>query len=369
MMNPDRGLQDQVGVATTARKQGSSLLGHFTTLVRSAVAYPDDQKDWYKFAVETGRDLIHDEGIDAIISSSSPVTSHLIAKQLKKECARPWIADLRDLWTQNHYYPYGELRRSFERRLEIETLGAADGIVTVSEPLAHTLGELHPRAPVFSIPNGFDDDEVQYSPLTDQFTITYTGVLYQGMRDPEPLLVALRNLIRAGTIDSSVTRIRFLGPPQEWLEQEIKRHDLTEVVHQYGVLPRDSALAMQRESQVLLLLNWNHPAEAGVYTGKVFEYLAAQRPIIAVGGPRSVVTELMQETGAGIHASSVEEIERVLLGYYSEYESRGRVGYGGSPERLSKYSHKEMARKFARLLDELTSQPKTQVMHDPRLET
>lgn len=368
-MNPNRGFQDQVGVETTARKQGSSLLGHLTTLVRSAVAYPDDQKDWYKFAVEAGRDLVHEEGIDAIISSSSPVTSHLIAKQLKKECTLPWIADLRDLWTQNHYYPYGDLRRSFERRLEITTLGAADGLVTVSEPLARSLRELHPRASVFSIPNGFDDDEVRCSPLTDQFTITYTGVLYQGMRDPEPFLIALRNLISAGTMDPRVTRIRFLGPPQEWLEQEIQRYNLSGVVHQHGVLSRDNALEMQRESQVLLLLNWNHPAEAGVYTGKVFEYLAARRPIIAVGGPRSVVTELMQETGAGVHASSVEEIERALLGYYSEHESSGRVGYGGSPEQLSRYSHSEMARRFARVLDEVTSQSKTQVMHDPRLET
>jgi len=353
--DPTRGLLEQVGVEPTTSKgkySHASLLG---TLARGIVAYPDDQKGWCPFAVEAGCKLIDDLGIDAIISSSAPVTTHIIAKQLKARYSLPWIADLRDLWTQNHYYTYGPFRKWLERRLEIETLAQADSLVTVSEPLAQTLSTLHYDKPVYSIPNGFDSDEVEPASLTKEFTITYSGTLYQGMRDPKPLLKALNNLIGEGAMDPNTIRVRFFGPSQYWLEQEIKKYHLERVVSQCGVVPREIALANQRESHILLLLNWTHPAEAGVYTGKIFEYLAAQRPILALGGLGGVVKELLEKTSAGIHVSKPEELERALLNYYSEYRSTGKIGYHGLADHIQEYSHRKMAAKFAQVLEGVTS--------------
>lgn len=115
-----------------------------------------------------------------------------------------------------------------------------------------------------------------------------------------------------------------------------------------------SCLGKERESQLLLLLNWNNPKEHGVYTGKVFEYLATRRPILAVGAPKGVLSILMQETGAGVHVSNLSSLKKALANYYKEYENTGQVIYRGKEKSVNKYSHFEMARKFAKTLDLVT---------------
>lgn len=353
-LRPDKGFQEQIRVPLAIREGKRSATSKVSEFIKGAIAYPDDQKGWYPFAVEMGNGLLRKGDFDALISSSSPETVHLIASQLKKEHRLPWIADLRDLWTQNHYYLYGLLRKWFEKKLEVRTLVRADALVTVSKPLADTLSTLHYGKSVFAIPNGFDPDELGSAPLTKEFTITYTGQLYQGKRDPVLLLKALHRLIAEGMIDPNAVKIRFFGPTQYWLEQEIKSHKLEGIVEQHGMASREVALARQRESQILLLLNWNDPQEQGVYTGKVFEYIAAQRPILAIGGPGGVVKELLEETNAGIHTSRLEDLQRMLLEYYEEYKSTGQVSYNGDKEKIQKYNHREMAKKFAQVLDEVS---------------
>ena len=281
------------------------------------------------------------------------MTCHLISQALKRKHEVLWVADLRDLWTQNHYYAYNNVRKWFERRLEIKTLNEADALVTVSEPLAKDLGSLHHETPVFAIPNGFDADEVRTAPLTKEFTITYTGQLYQGKRDPELLLKALHEMIVEGEIEPNTLKVRFFGPPQYWLDQAIKKYHLEGIVEQLGMVNREIALVKQRESQILLLLNWNDPRERGVYTGKVFEYLAARRPILAIGGPTGAVSELLEETGAGVHVKDVVELKESLRNCYKEYQATGQVCYHGKEERVTRYSHREMARKFAAIMSKI----------------
>ena len=206
---------------------------------------------------------------------------------------------------------------------------------------------------MIAIPNGYDPDEVASAPLTKKFTITYTGQLYQGKRDPTPLFRAIAELISEGRLDRRAVKVRFYGAIEYWLEKEIRRFGLEDVVSLNPRVPRKIALEKQRESQILLLLNWDDPGEIGVYTGKVFEYLAARRPILAVGGPRGVVTELLEETGAGVHALGYEQLKHILLEFWEQYTTHGYVPYRGSEERIAKYSHREMARRFAEMLDSL----------------
>jgi hypothetical protein len=283
------------------------------------------------------------------------VTSHIIAEKLKEQFGIPWVADFRDLWTQNHYYPYSPLRRMIERRLELRTLSAADVLVGASQPIVHDLRTLHKQKPVHSIPNGFDPAEINTTPakLTDKFTITYTGNLYPGKQSPEPLFAALRDLITEGSTDASDIEVRFYGPEAGWVDQQAEHYELTSVVHQLGMVPREIALNKQRESQLLLLLKWNDPKQRGVYSAKIFEYLAAKRPILAVGGFPDVVDELLRETKAGVSGRTKEEIKALLLRLYQEYKSSGAANYSGDEAETSKYSHREMAKKFAVVLGQL----------------
>lgn len=344
----------------TQTKITSNLLQFALTRLGEIIAYPDSEKGWFAYAIQYARKILESEDIDAIISISSPVTCHLIAKELKEEYKIPWIADLRDLWTQNHYYPYSIIRKMIERRLEKKTLCQADALVAVSQPSAEKLKELHKDPLVYVVTNGFDPEEVNILPknLTPKFTITWTGTIYYGKQDPLKILEATRSLISDGALDPKDIEIRFYGTVTKlrdwWLEEQIKRLGLENVAKFYGDIPREEALEKQRESQILLFLDWDDPREKGAYSAKIFEYLAAQRPIVATGGPQEIVSELLEETRAGTHAPNIEDVKSALKKFYYEYKSDGQVKYKGKKSKINKYSHKEMARKFSEILDTLT---------------
>jgi glycosyltransferase involved in cell wall biosynthesis len=352
-LNTKESLNAQLGVSRA--KDRPSVIDRLVYLPNEIITYPDPIRGWYKHAIQAGDRLLQGEQIDAILSSSYPITCHLIAKTLAEKYQIPWIADLRDLWTQNPYSNHCAPRRFAERNLELQTLGKASALVTVSEPLADDLSRLHANKPVYVITNGFDPEDAHFDrpKLTDKFTISYTGMLYDGKRDPVMLFEALKNLIRDGVIDPERVEVRFFGSQDPWLFDEIKGAGLEGVVNVFGFVPRDQALQRQRESQLLLLLLWNNPQEKGVYTGKVFEYLAAGRPIIALGGPEeSVVKDLLNETRAGHYATSLEDLEVALSKYYSEYVRTGAIPRT-KESAIMKYSHLEMAKKFADLLDKV----------------
>ncbi|MEM3640454.1 MAG: glycosyltransferase, partial [Candidatus Bathyarchaeia archaeon] len=319
---------------------------------REIIHYPDSEKGWKPFAVKAADKLLQNEKIDAIISSSSPVTAHIIARELKAKYKIPWIADFRDLWTQNHNYPYSRIRKYFERKLELKTLATADVLIAVSPFDTEKLKTLHKGKKVHTITNGFDPDKVNNgkTPLTAKFTITYTGQIYP-KQDPSKFLIALKNLISKKVLESKDIDVRFYGPESDLLTSKIAECALTGIVRQLGVVPREVSLEKQRESQVLLLLKWEDPRTRGVYTAKVFEYLAAMRPILAVGGTNDVVTELLNETSAGVDAQTARDVEEAIKRFYQEYKLKGKVSYCGKIEKINKYSYREMAKRFAEILD------------------
>lgn len=335
-----------------------SLLTFFYKRGKKIIDYPDADKNWKSFAIKAADELWQKKNMDAIISSSSPVTSHIIARKLKTKYKIPWIADLRDLWTQNHNYGYGSLRKLVERKLELRTLRSAHVLVTVSQPWAEKLKMLHKGKTVYTIAHGFDPDKMSkgQDDLTSKFTITYTGQIYRGKQDPSKLFAVLRDLISERLIDPKDVEVRFYGPRQEWLGGEIEKHRLPNTVKRGGVVSREISFEKQRESQLLLLLNWEDPREKGCIMLKVFEYLAAQRPVLATGGFGDDVTkELLDETKAGIYCRNAREIKSILRKLYSEYKHKGKVDYHGDIEKINKYSYREMARKFAEILDGLNN--------------
>ncbi len=322
------------------------------------VLVPDLHVFWHPVALRSVRRWLTEERSlrpDIVLTSSNPRTPHLVGHSLKRLLGVPWIADLRDFWTIDHYYPYRGPRRWFEQKLERRTLASADRLVTVSRPYADRLGTFLGRGDVSVIYNGFDPAEWPApapEPLP-RFTITYTGSLMDGRRNPTPLLEVIRELADEGEVDLGQVEVRFFGRPERWVEEQALRLGLGAVVRQYGQIPREQVLERQRESQLLLILFWDHPLDAGVLTSKL-EYLATRRPILALGGPGGDMEELLEETGAGeyVRAGDHRKLKRLVWSWYQEFRRTGRVAYRGDREAVFRYSHPEMARHFAGLLEE-----------------
>lgn len=352
-----RGFKAQIGLTEDIDSQFSKVGIRVVELCKGLLAYPDAFRNWYAPALERATKLIRERQVDAILSSSSPVTTHLVASTLKRKHNLPWAADLRDLWTQNHYYRYGRLRKTLEKRMEVGTLKRADALITVSEPLAKTLKRLHKNNRTYVVTNGFDPNDYESVPLTRDFTITYTGQIYEGKQDPRLFLTVARELIDNGLIDEARVRIRFFGPKAPWLENFVKHLRIEKAVS-FDCVDRATALRKQVESQLLLLLNSNDSEDRGVYTGKLFEYLGARRPIISIGGAGGVVKELLVRTNAGVFCGAEPDSMRsAIIDYYREYFRTGVIAYRGNTAEIDKYSHREMAKRFADVLSGIDRKP------------
>ena len=213
----------------------------------------------------------------------------------------------------------------------------------------------YPGKPVHVITNGFDPDDFSAfsTPMSRYFTISYTGQLYEGRRDPTILFETVHELIEDGTIDRAQMRIRFYGPIESWVQPLIERYDLNGVVEIHGSIDRNESLRRQQESQILLLLGWANPQETGQHTGKLFEYFGSRRPILAVGGVRGVLTDVLEETKAGVHALSKSELSQFLVAAFAEFREFGEVRFKGNDSEILKYTHSTMAGNFAALFDGL----------------
>lgn len=326
-------------------------------LLRYLLTYPDPQKGWIPYAVSAVEKLRRDKvSIDAIVSTSPPITCHLIGRRAKQILGCPWIADLRDLWTQNLGDFAHELKFA-QIPLEKRTLRQADVVVTVSDPWAERLRQRHAEKEIATITNGFDPDDFPCArpALTPEFSIVYAGRLYEGLRDPSLLFEVIHDLLTAGRISTTDLRIRFYGPPESWLPGLVAHYGLQQVVELKGNVARAEALRREMEAQVLLLLPWSNPRETGHHTGKLFEYFGAARPILAVGGTAGVLTDILQQTGAGVHAISKQQVGEYLLKAYSDYKLAGSVPYHGDERVIGSYNHVQMAQRFARLMDKLVA--------------
>jgi len=353
--NKEIGIHEQMGIPVKSKNfNHPTLRSKIIKLFKEIIAFPDENKGWYEFAVKTASEFLFNEKVDVMISTSSPVTSHLIAKKLKQKYKIPWIADLRDLWTQNHFYNKFALIKNIEKRLELKTLSRADILVTVTNRFAESLKSLHKDKKVFCITNGYDTDDFQKIPtkLTNNFTITYTGELYNGKRAPYLLFEAVAQLLSENKINRDLIEIRFLGHEEDWLIDMVKKYKLEGIVNYYGFISRKEALEKQKESQLLLLLLDRNNKEEDVYPAKVFEYFGARRPIIAIGGDRGIIKDLLEITNAGKFASSTNILKNALLQYYQEFIESGAVKCDCNSN-INNYSYYSIAKKYSEKLNEL----------------
>jgi glycosyltransferase involved in cell wall biosynthesis len=317
-----------------------------------------DPWGWYPCAVRKGTEVLAKENIDVIFSTYNPSLPHLVASQLHRKTGIPWVAEFRDLWALNPYarktQPFQLLDEQWERR----TMSGCDLLITISEPLARDLAAFHSKKTVI-IPNGFDEDDYgEAFPLTSKFTITYTGRIYSEKRDPTPLFKALAELRHEGMVSPDDVEVRFFG---KYLKETpsllAEAYGIQDFVKTYDIVPFKESIRRQKESTVLLLLEWDDPRGAGTYTAKVFEYLGAGRPILATAVKGGGIDKLLQESGSGMVANRVDEIKEILATWLGEFKQSGNVQsyYHPDSEVIQRYSRKEETKKLAEVLNEVVN--------------
>ena len=352
----DEKLKDSTSFSNPIVSKAISMAGE-------VFAYPDGMKYWHESALKEASKIMDDEEIDAIISSSWPITCHTIAKDLKEKHDIPWIADLRDLWNLNPYVSHTFIREYFEKRLELATFENADALTTTTDLAAETLSTLHPSSKIVPILSGYDKDDFKFldelvserddfsTGLSEKLKFIYAGSLYGGKRDPSYLFEAIRQLEDENKLDSSKISIEFYGD-STGLEEIANRYGLLDIVQIGGKIAHEEVLKKQLNSDVLLLISWDNEKEKMFIPGKIYEYFALKKPVLSIGYKEGSLKDLIEETKVGYHVSSLDSTKEVLLDIYNEFIEKGTVELR-SDINIEDYSMENMAKKFADLLNEL----------------
>ena len=328
-----------------AAAHGPARLGLQAQLFLRGLLVPDASVVWAARAVPSAVRLVRREGIDVVVTTSPPGSVNLVGAAVRRLTRARWVADLRDSIAS---HPQRRRQIRGERLLARHVARHADAVVTASDAIAAEMQALGPPRRLEMIANGcdFEDFEgLEYRP-GDRLRVTHAGTFF-GRRDPRPFLEALAKA------DGDVTA-RFVGGfPREYREyaQRLGLADRIEVVSHRS---RPEVLALQRDSDALLLLIPEN--ERGVLSAKVFEYLAAERPILAVVPPEGEAAALIRGTGAGtvVAPDDVDGMAAAL----SELDERRKAGALRetplAPEWRDKLSRRARAREYAELLEAVT---------------
>lgn len=290
---------------------------------QNLVYMPDDQIGWYPWAVRACLRIIRRQPVDLIYASFGPATSLLVAARVSRLCHVPWVGELRDLWSDSHYRSLPPWFRGIDAHLERHVLSSAGGLVTMSEPWAETLERKY-AVPVAAVYNGFEERDAAMPPQdharSEPLVIAHLGMLYGRKRDPTPLFQAVRAL----DADAQRVRVDFYGPEGDLVRRLARSSGVEGRVRVFADIPYAESLTVQSNSDVLLLLMWDTPEEEGVLPGKLFEYLGARRPILAVGAGEGVAARLISSRRLGLASSDPGEIAGRLKAWIAEKRSNGR---------------------------------------------
>jgi glycosyltransferase involved in cell wall biosynthesis len=326
-----------------------------TRLAGRRVLLPDENVPWNLTAIPAAIRIVREHGIDVVVTTSPPSSVHLVGAAVKRATNAKWVADLRDSVVAHPHRRAERLAARVKERGEHAMAGLigrqADAIVAVSEAISEEMRGFSPRATVTTIANGSDFEDfagMEHRP-SERFRLTHTGSFF-GKRDPRPFLTALAQ----SDLDMV---IRFVGDfraaDREWAER-LGLGDRLEL-HEY--VPRRVSLELQRDSEALLLLIPEAGGRGkGVLSGKVFEYLAAERPILAVVPPDGAAAELIRETGAGVVAppEDVDAIQEALVALHERWQAGALEGTPLSEEWRDKLSRRTRVEELVDVLHSIT---------------
>jgi glycosyltransferase involved in cell wall biosynthesis len=344
---------EKVNVGFLTEKKKPGLAEYISVWIRGNFFIPDARKFWVKPSVSYLSKWLRENPVDMIISSGPPHSMHLIAMQLKKHMNIPWIADFRDPWTKIDFY--NELHLSWlanrkHHRLEKEVTITADCVVTVGNQMREEFEALGAKKAVV-ITNGFDtSDSITGEVQADKkFTIAHFGTVNKA-RNPELLWQVIAQLVNENASFANDLELKFVGRLDQSASESVQTHKLEKYLTRIDFMPHKEVIQMQRQSQVLLLLiNQTHNA-GGILTGKFFEYLAAARPVLAIGPTEGDVADILRGSNAGtiVDFADAAGLKKTILDYYSKFCLHQ---LNVSPEGINRYSRYELTRKLAETMN------------------
>ncbi len=336
------------GIIPDKKKQ--SALQRLMLWVRGNVFIPDARVLWVKPSIAYLSKYIQENNIDTIITTGPPHSLHLIGLGLKEKLGVKWLADFRDPWTTIGYHKELKLGASAAKKhkdLEYKVLNTADTVI-VTSPTTKKEFEALTTKPIAVITNGYDVEKIVRQPLDEKFTLAHIGS-FLSERNPLILWQAIAELIAENADFKTHFELKLIGAVSREVLEGINQYKLNDYVNNLGYIPHAEAVAQQRKSQVLLLVEIDREETKCIIPGKLFEYMVSERPILAIGPEGADFAEIMRTTNSGVFAryTDKDKVKQTLLRYFDEY-AKGTLK--SHPIGLQYYSRKNLTGQLAEVL-------------------
>jgi glycosyltransferase involved in cell wall biosynthesis len=324
--------------------------------IRGNFFIPDARFLWVRPSAKYLLDYLQNNHVDAMISSGPPHSCHLIAHKIKAKMNIPWIVDYRDPWTQIDYFDdlkLTNIAKQRHQRLEKNVLDDCDMIVTVGKTMAEDLRTITSNTTTV-ITNGYDTSDRLNSAvhLDSEFTITYIGTMNDA-RNPHVLWKSLQVLVAENHEMMDFLRVNLVGKPESVIQTSIDQYNLSKWVSCVGYVTHGKAIEYQNSAQLLLLIINNTSNNKSILTGKIFEYIASERPIICIGPEDGDAADIIEDSNAGVIVGyeEVDKMVSLLIKYFEVYKE-GRL-YSQSTD-FQKYSRESLTQELASVLDQIS---------------
>ena len=334
--------------------KGSSLK-RLSMWVRGNLFMPDPRCLWIRPSVRFLTKYLKEHPVDVIVSTGPPQSMHLIARNVSLATGIPWVADFRDPWTKIFYFKHLMLGKRAERKhheLEQRVLDDATAVVAVS-PLVQADFAAMTKTPVCLVTNGYDESDYTEAIVPEKgFNVVHTGLL-TAEGNPVELWKVLGKKCREDADFASSFRLTLAGKTDETVLESIRQAGLGDYLTDLGYIDHNKAVMQQRKASVLILPIREEPETKAILPGKLFEYLAARRPVLGVGTGEGAMAEVLKETGAGQifdwddRAGISDYVERLWSAFGS-----GEVMTATAD--IEKYSRRMTTRKMVEIFEQVT---------------
>ncbi len=362
----------------TGRKEGSALpvglLGlekrglweKFAAWIRANVFIPDARIGWIPFAARKGAEIVRQGQVDLVFTSSPPHSLQLAGWLLKRRTGLPWVADLRDPWTEIRHYQSIERAwwaEGLDRFWERQVLRAASHVTAPGPALAaHFQGKLGEGVSSrFSVlTNGYDEADFESSLASDTpfFEILHTGNLLAS-QNPLPLWQSLRQMVLRKPEFKQCIRVRFIGRVDESALMSARNFGLMELVETQDFVPHDEAVARMKGAAVLLAVVPQIANNEGIITAKVPEYIGSGRPILLVGPPDGDAGQIVSRFANSV-ACDYADVVRCSSFIETTYEAWKRRAVPESPAcQRAPFSRRALAAQLASIFDRVSDAEQT----------
>ncbi|MCK4235210.1 MAG: glycosyltransferase [Spirochaetales bacterium] len=327
----------------------------FLKRIAELLINPDSQMPWIPIAVMSGFKMILKNKIDVIYSTGNPWSNHIVGAILKKLTNRPWVADFRDPWTLNPFQKYSsKFRYEIHCILEKKVFEIANKIIFTSQQTADDYRKIYRTNKFAIITNGFDEEDFKTSqvPKCQGLNILYSGNIIANFKSSSMFIYALSKFLEKNSKSKKDIKVNFLGSVDARFKSLFEKGNFAGVINALGYKSHRESISMILSADVLLLMR----NELGrmIIPGKLFEYMASGKPILAlipINGSAAIVLKNEGRDDFIVNPNDLQGIEKKIELIYWKYKQKLFQSY--RTDNLDRYTRKNLAGDLSAVLDEI----------------